>query len=65
MYKARKMLPKELQAADNKGRQRVFCVEHDSGKVVRANLTWPEACTEARARTRNEVERSFADLCPA
>lgn len=53
MFSARRMLVKEFKsdeaftAKDADGKPRIFCVEHESGKII-PNLSWTEACAEAR-----------------
>lgn len=49
MYKARKMLPHEVaRNCVTVHTSLVYCVEHESGRIVAANLSWPAACAKAR-----------------
>lgn len=47
MYQARRMLPDEILAHPSTAGTGLFCVEHDSGKLVVVRLSWLEACNMA------------------
>jgi hypothetical protein len=61
MYKARKMLAKE-HSTTTINLLRAYCVEHESGRIEAANLTWTEACAKVRELGERELARQLAAL---